>query len=690
MRLFKTLLLSLLFCFSIASGQNRAPSLWFNYNDKVEGDIIMIDVKIPNASEDKAISYYSTLNFNSGAEGGGYAGIQHHDGQGHIFIFSIWDPVSSNDPISAEYAATGVEVANFGGEGTGLRTKNLTYGWKPGYWYTQTLRAWDYNGHTYFGFWIYDGEKQVWEHFVTMDFPVQGVRFNSGGTGSFLENWYGQLANYDGKYVRTMELKNGFKRNSAGQWIDFDQAYFSRVSPDAGANNYINNYDGGTTTDGYFMRHGGTTSPVTTTSGNYVNKSFGSNPNTTTGTVTLFNQSFSQSTFDLDMDWTISKSTSPQYSYHLEVATDAGFSNKVYTNSDIKPHLRAWKVGLSSLNDGAYYVRFWITDIFDNVSSYETFQINKGNTDYDCNNDYLGTAYYDNCNVCVEGNTGKTACVQDCNNDWGGTAYYDDCNACVEGNTGNNACFSLDSGYYQIVSLASNKCTYVSDQFRQTTCDDSPEQIWKIVKQQDGYYRIQNYSTGNYLNVTGTGNGAQIESCCGWNGTDDQLFSMEDLGNGQVHIYPKGDATKTFDLSGSSSADDATIIVYAKHGGNNQKFMFTPKTIDCNGDIEGEAFIDSCGICAEGNTGETAVTNKNLCVITNTTDVGFGFEIIQANGTLQISSSKAVQISILNIEGRTIKHTVQNTSHSVSLKHLSSGVYFVKCSNGITQKLVVK
>ena len=55
---------------------------------------------------------------------------------------------------------------------------------------------------------------------------------------------------------------------------------------------------------------------------------------------------------------------------------------------------------------------------------------------YDCNGVYGGTAYLDNCNVCVGGNTGVIPCVQDCNGVYGGTAYLDNCNVCVGGNTG--------------------------------------------------------------------------------------------------------------------------------------------------------------------------------------------------------------------------------------------------------------
>ncbi len=58
----------------------------------------------------------------------------------------------------------------------------------------------------------------------------------------------------------------------------------------------------------------------------------------------------------------------------------------------------------------------------------------------DCNGDSGGTAFTDNCDKCVGGNTGRTACAQDCNGDWDGSAYSDECGECVGGNTGRTAC----------------------------------------------------------------------------------------------------------------------------------------------------------------------------------------------------------------------------------------------------------
>ena len=54
----------------------------------------------------------------------------------------------------------------------------------------------------------------------------------------------------------------------------------------------------------------------------------------------------------------------------------------------------------------------------------------------DCHGDAFGTAYLDNCDVCVEGNTGLLPCEKDCTGEWGGDAVKDACGTCAGGTTG--------------------------------------------------------------------------------------------------------------------------------------------------------------------------------------------------------------------------------------------------------------
>ena len=63
--------------------------------------------------------------------------------------------------------------------------------------------------------------------------------------------------------------------------------------------------------------------------------------------------------------------------------------------------------------------------------------------DVDCNNELNGSAFIDDCDVCVGGSTGlaeNSLCEQDCDGEWGGDAYLDDCDICVGGTTGETEC----------------------------------------------------------------------------------------------------------------------------------------------------------------------------------------------------------------------------------------------------------
>ncbi len=99
----------------------------------------------------------------------------------------------------------------------------------------------------------------------------------------------------------------------------------------------------------------------------------------------------------------------------------------------------------------------------------------------DCNNDWGGTASIDNCNSCVGGNTGDTACTQDCNNDWGGTASIDNCNSCVGGNTGELACTQDCNGDWGGTAYLDSCLTCVGGNTGQTSnlnCVASAGRIW--------------------------------------------------------------------------------------------------------------------------------------------------------------------------------------------------------------------
>ena len=102
------LMLALIISNSSLIAQNSALSVHLSAKDDYAGNIIMKTLKIPHKT---LYTYYCALMWNIGGEGGGYCGMQNHP-SGNNFIFSIWDPISSNEPIKAVYTGGGTQVEN--------------------------------------------------------------------------------------------------------------------------------------------------------------------------------------------------------------------------------------------------------------------------------------------------------------------------------------------------------------------------------------------------------------------------------------------------------------------------------------------------------------------------------------------------------------------------------------------------
>ena len=356
----KTLLLLLGLILLLPLGaQNRAPSCWLHYQDNYPGDIVVNTLQVVAPSP--TYTYYCALQWNAGADGGGYCGMQEHP-DGRNFIYSIWDPVSSNEAIRAVYTGEGTETENFGGEGTGLKSWNFTLGWETGQWYSFVSRTWNKAGHTRFGFWIFDHGRSRWHHLVTMDFPVADILFSSS-TGSFIEDWYG-----NGSEMRQVYQKEAWKRSvSNGAWQPLTMAYFRRVSPDDGAANYIDNYDGGVADGHFFMKSGGTATPVTNESGATLTLSNGNtHPPFAAGRLDTVTAAMDGDT--LRLTWQTDSAGAPQFAWRVRVYDNAEMSGTPLLEvCDTLPHARATAVFAGSLpGDAVYYYKFSLYDLFDN------------------------------------------------------------------------------------------------------------------------------------------------------------------------------------------------------------------------------------------------------------------------------------------------------------------------------------
>ena len=290
--------------FSIAAfSQNRAPSLWLRPKESNNGDIIMNDVMVPKVGS-TLYTYYSVLNWNAGADGGGYCGIQNHP-DGRNIIFSIWDP-SNKQKIVASTVSNGTKVENFGGEGTGLKSWNFSLGWKDDEWYTMVSRRWDFNGHTMFGCWVHYQTGNTWYHIVTMDFPMANIVFKPGN-GSFLEDWMG-----NGEKMRKSFNKNGYKRTSVGKWVPFSTVGFSAVL-EAATSKWNDHYDAGVSNNAFYMQSGGTATIPSTGSTNTFSITLPAEP---LKPIIDFNIIAATAT---KISWTVPTSSTPQFKYTLKI-----------------------------------------------------------------------------------------------------------------------------------------------------------------------------------------------------------------------------------------------------------------------------------------------------------------------------------------------------------------------------------
>ncbi len=109
-------------------------------------------------------------------------------------------------------------------------------------------------------------------------------------------------------------------------------------------------------------------------------------------------------------------------------------------------------VEMAGINAPARRVGFFLTDVSASLLTAQGTQLLDAALLWtapfaipDCNGDMNGSAFVNDCGICVGGNTGLPADeAKDCAGDCNGTAYVNGCGICVEGNTGLPANAGLD------------------------------------------------------------------------------------------------------------------------------------------------------------------------------------------------------------------------------------------------------
>lgn len=190
--------------------------------------------------------------------------------------------------------------------------------------------------------------------------------------------------------------------------------------------------------------------------------------------------------------------------------------------------------------------------------------------------------------------------LTDCNGDWGGTAFRDNCSLCVGGNTGRAACDqSLPTDVYNIRPASASFCLQASDTVTQQTCDGSLDsQVWHITNTGSAY-EIFSREAQKYLGYTSAEEGAQLILT-----TAKTQFIMMKSGGNRL-LSPAANLDLVIAVQGDATISGQPLQFTSARGEASEHFVFEKVTtnIDCNGVWKGGAFIDNCGVCAAGNTG---------------------------------------------------------------------------------------
>ncbi|MFL1013506.1 pectate lyase family protein [Flavisericum labens] len=275
----------------------------------------------------------------------------------------------------------------------------------------------------------------------------------------------------------------------------------------------------------------------------------------------------------------------------------------------------------------------------------------------DCNSDYLGSAYIDDCDTCVGGNTGFEPCVLDCNGDEDGTATIDGCGTCSGGNTGIAPCdedcewieYQAEDGTMSAGSVDSNNEGFTGSGFVNT--DNTTGEWWE-----------------HTINVTSTGTyNVRFRYA---NGSTDRPMSINVDGNQQI-------AEQGFPNTGGwTSWVYSNFTLNLNQGDNVLRFTSLSDS--------GAANLDRIDVCSGEALSISELELESIVQLypnpaKNSLTIKFK-ETPQNNTVIQMYDS--VGKLIIN------DYQVKASEEILNLQNLDSGLYFIKVSN--TEKTLVK
>lgn len=232
-----------------------------------------------------------------------------------------------------------------------------------------------------------------------------------------------------------------------------------------------------------------------------------------------------------------------------------------------------------------------------------------------------------------------------------------------------------DSAFYDLTKINSGS------KYRQDAVD-----IESTIDGGNGSFNVGWIDSGEWLeytvNVTKTDNyhlDTRVASSAGGG-----IFKLQldgaDLTN-NITVTSTGGWQKWATISTNNiqltEGDHIIRIVFTKGGFNFNHFAFFPMGVDCNGDLNGTASLDACGICAGGETEITPSTSELDCVIGLTDNVSQPFSLYPnpTTGLINIQHQNNFSSWVLtDIMGTSL---LTGSSEKLDISHVSNGLYLL-------------
>ncbi len=271
----------------------------------------------------------------------------------------------------------------------------------------------------------------------------------------------------------------------------------------------------------------------------------------------------------------------------------------------------------------------------------------------DCNGVTNGSAYLDDCSICVGGNTGKSPCTVDCNGDVNGTAYLDNCNVCVAGNTGFDPCSETiqgeDACYIDGLQLEAENANFEGEGYANTDNLNDVAISWKFTASSNATITVSvRYANGGATARSG-------------------IIYVNDVATGSTVELPITGAWDTWEIS--------TFTIAVQAGKNDLKFVAN----SADGLANLDALYFSEGI---SNTG---------CIVTNIFDTEntMGIQAFPNPFTeaIHLDVENGVQYKIINSHGAILEEGTCTENCSLGAL-LRPGIYILETQNNKNVKRV--